>query len=362
MLTSLNEMYQWNNGLTKWVFVGNISGNKLRQLDCQDDGTNLVGTDDANAARKWNELSGLSASFSIEQSGTQFDWVILDPITDATKGKLLGLPGWRTWNAPSLGGGDPWYKYLPAGIDGTAKVTPQYIVDKTTSGVHRWEREDTSYQVTINQAGVSGSPFKVHYFGPSESAALGRITTPPVGNPETVPVKQISYDEENQNLWCIDSSNQPWRWDNTNQEWILSNVRGEGGFVGPIAEDAYADITAYLRLHRDFYVRTTFIDGVFRPLLIIFRDTLMMQLVLGTLSVHTTLAPEIIILEDPSASLRSGGPIILQPRIRPKQYLMRDGGRVREDGYVESLLIKYGIIASPDDINVFPASQFIMRR
>jgi hypothetical protein len=364
MLSSLNEMFQWNSTQSKWILVGNIAGNTLRQLDCQNDGTNLVGTDDVNAARKWNELSGLSASFSIEQSGTSFDWVILDPITDATKGKLLGLPGWRTWNAPSLGGGDPWYEYLPAGPDGTAKMTRQYFVDKTTEGIHRWEREDTSYQVSLNMSGTT-TPFNVYYFGPSESTALDRITDPPTAtlNIDDVNVKQISYDEDNQNLWSIDENNKPWRWDNTVGQWILSDVRGEGQFDGPIADDTYADVAALLRVQKNFYVRTKYVDGSFRPLLIIFKDTLMMQLVLGLLSIASTDDPEMIILDDPSAPHTPGGHILLQPRIRPIQYIQRGTHAIaREHGDLENLLVRYNIVASSDDVNVYAGRQFIMRR
>ena len=359
LITSLGEMYQWSNSQSKWIFIGLVS--KMRQMDSTSDGTRVYGTTDTNEARKWNMLTGDSAAFDAVQSGKSYDWVVLDPDTDAAKGKLVGLDAWEQWDEQS--GGSNWYTYLPAGISGSAEVEQVKLVDKTGSGISRWDRKDVNYRVTLNRAGTT-TPFNIYYFGDSETGVLAAVTDPDTAgkNIDDVNVAQISYDEDNKNLWAIDDSGYPWKWDNTNQEWVLANTRGPGSFEDPITDPQLVEAIDYFKTEDDFVVKTQYIDGVYSPVLIIFRNIKTMHLLLGTLSRADFSTVQIIILDGPDPRTQERHNLLLRPSSIPMRYVREDGGRdLVENDYLETLLVNNGVIASADATSILPSRHLRIR-
>jgi hypothetical protein len=350
---------RWDPVLLKWVPIA-FPTPTIRQMDCTTSGTYLIGTDISSIVRKWSETMGYLSPWSYPRGSEHFDWVKLDSLTYETKGLISGQDGaWKTWDPKSPLAGDPWYQYSPVGPLGEDKADTVLLVDRNSTRYKAWERGDDGYFVALNKSGMSGMPFKIYYYGDDEGYALSRITNPPIGstNIDTVLVKQISYDEVRKNLWCIDIFGSPWQWDNVAQQWILRNVKSDSTIV----TTPYTDLIKLLRTENQFYVRTSYIPGLLKPMLIVLRDTRIMHLILGDLSVEQMTSLDVIIL-----SKRRNSPfheILLQPRQTPQKIVRLDNTkRIRENGYLERLLMENGIIASPDAIGVYPATLSVIRR
>jgi hypothetical protein len=363
LIDSDGNVYKFDTTTNKFQLF-TISAPNMKQIDSKSNGSNVVGIDSSGIAKIWNGVFGFGSVWSDSRGSTQYDWVLIDPVTQETRGQVTGLGGaWESWDVPTLGVGDPWNKFLPAGLAGSNKIKDLFLVDKDAAFT-RWERGDTNYFVQLNLEGLSPNPFFIYYYGDDSDAALGRITDPPVltKNIDDVMVSQISYDDEFQNLWCVDSGGSPWQWDNVGQEWIQRNIKGDEGFQLP--GDRYQDVIDLLRIQNDFYIRTRYIDGVHTPRLIIFKDSYIMHLILGERS-RSNFDNEIdIVIFEASKKEKTGFHNILRlPKETPQKKVRIDStNRIRENHYLERLLISRNIIANADAINVFPAQHRIVRR
>lgn len=370
LITATKLILIYNYNINKWVSIGQVNDENIVQMDSLYTGSQVIGTDIAGNARSWNMQTAGASWWSKPRPGKKYDYVRLDPVTHATKGLKRNLKVWEEWDKPSPVGGDPWYKYKSAGPEGSLEMIQYLLVNKggtatraPYTGACRWDRGDTNHELTLNFNGTA-NPFNIYYFGTSEQAAIDRMTAPPLGttNIGTVFVKQISYDELYHNLWAIDIYGQPWQWDNVAQQWILRNVRGPGGYVPPLPPDPLADIKELIKEYNDYYIKTIYMEGAFRPIVIILRDSKMMQLILGELSTDDLDDLEVIILGRPAPSERFHN-ILLKPLETPQKIVRIDGGgRIAENYYLETLFLKHGIIASPNDLGAYPSEQLRIRR
>ena len=356
--SGMAELYRWDATALYWVIVANQTP-PVRQIDCLSDGTKLIGTDDSDIVRKWSEVPGWASPWTDPQSGS-FDWVIIDPVTEETRALIKDDEGaWLSWDVPTPVVSDPWYTHLPAGSDWSERMKTLWLVDRDVERFERWERGDMNYFVALNR-GSGTNPFYIFYYGDDEDQALSRITDPPLltHNIDDVVVSQISYDEQYQNLWCVDNVGTPWQWDNVEQEWIERSARSEDVLEGP-----YSAASNLFREDNDYYVRTTYIQGVYSPVLIVFRDTKIMHLILGELSrSDMSQTIDIIIFEEKERS-HDFHNVLLRPRETPQKIVRIDSGkRIRENHYLERLLIDNGIIADEFAISVFPAEHRLLRR
>jgi hypothetical protein len=355
LVTATKELLRWNSVSVKWDVIAIINGNNIRQFDSLSDGTRVVGTDTASKARQWNLLIHPASNWSSIRPGETYDWVRIDPITNESMGIPTSMPGWETWDPQTP---VSWDDYLPAGAPAAQKMKKMIVVDRANGVLHRWERDDIGQLVPLNRSGEA-SPFNIYYFGDDASAALSRMTAPPLAthNIDDVNVKQISYDELEQNLWGIDSDGRPWQWDNTEQQWILRNVRGPG------LEEEEHPLAILLRRLDDYYVQTVYIDGVLTPLIIVYTDTKIMHLVVGELSLGDGSAFDYVILGSPPAPERFHN-ILLRPKETPQKIVRDVDGqkRIRENHYLERLLINNNIVASAAAISVYPAEHRFIRR
>jgi len=354
LITGENEILKW--GGTRWEIQA-LTTPQIRQMDCLNDGSSLIGTDNSDHVKRWNGLTDFASHWSNPRGTTAYDWVMIDPITKRKEGLLAGgVDIWDFWGAPA--GGGAWNEYLPAGQQGSSKMKDLILVDSKSNFFSRWERGDDSYRVALNRSGEK--PFKIFYYGESPSYALTRMIDPPIGvNPDTVLVKQISYDETEQNLWAIDTENQPWQWDNDQQIWILRNLRGEEA-----ACITCCALRALLREQNSFYVRVKYVEGTYKPRILVFKDSQIMHLVLGERSIANFNDIECIIYdEEPDRPTGRFHNLLLKPKKTPQKIIRKDGeARISENHYLERLLLKHNIIADADAIGVYPAEHRIVRR
>ncbi|MBU1008140.1 hypothetical protein KKA53_03625 [Candidatus Dependentiae bacterium] len=381
LVTESKELYVWSPTLEKWQRAM-IMTPEIRQMDSLTDGTKLFGTDDSDNVWMWDGVSP-GGSWSETRPGKTYHWVMYDPVTDESKGLIKALENvWESWDKPSGGG---WNNYLPAGPEGSARMATLLLVDTTSTEFHRWQRGDAGYRVSLNRSGQT-TPFKIFAYTdnsvaknpPFESGTdnyvLERMIDAPtptpwldpgltVKNPDLVLAKQISYDEDEQNLWCVDENGWPWRWSNEYQGWILSRNRTALPLVEEDGGLPCCDIARLLRCTDDFYVRTTYIAGDYSPVVIIFKDTMIMHLIVGELSKANMKDVKFYVFEA-KAPDHNYHNILRLPKETPQKLVRVDGNvvRKRENHYLERLLIENGIVARPEDINLFPAEHRLIRR
>jgi len=385
LTTSLNELLYWNDTEQKWTRLMTLIP-EIRQMDCLGDGTKLMGTDDAGQAWLWNGSPAPGGSWSDPRPGKTYEWIILDPVTDERRGLIQGLDGvWESWDIPS----DPvWNTYIPAGPEGSQRMKTLLLVDTKSPEFHRWQRGDYGYRVALNRSGMT-TPFKIFAYTEDPDFVLARIVNPPsptpwldtpadtVKDPDLVFPKQISYDEVEQNLWCVDENGWPWHWNNEYQGWELRRDRGEAPYVPPIEEKPtdFDAVKRLLRIQDDFYVRTTYINGDYAPVVIIFKDNMVLHLILGERSRSVIQDLKVYIFEEKERAHKFHN-ILLLPHERPQKLVRLPqsagavGGvgekfvdsRIRENHYLERLFMANNIIADPRELGVYPAEHRLIRR
>ena len=361
LITNLNELLKWNETKNQWELSAKFTPD-MRQLDCLADGKRLVGTDTANKVRKWNGLDGTLSAWSQPRGAKEYEWVQHEHVTDATKGWLPGFPEIKTiesWDTPSLVPGDSWDKYLPIKAATAADPKkPRILIDKDANGYHRWHEKDIPYLIDRNQQ----SNFYIYYYGADEDEALTRMIDPPTSthNIDDIEIKTISYDEDDSNLWGIGTDGKPYHWDNTGQEWVLRDKRSE-----ELTESQKA-LQDLLRQEDDYYVRTTYIQGNYRPTLIILKDSLIMHLILGTLGSDVASELIIIIMESAKEKLHDFDNVLWRPRSRPQKIVHPNSDRmkkrIRENHYLERTLRSLNIIVSDDELGAYPSTHRRIRR
>lgn len=383
LVTESKELYVWNPTYEQWQRAM-VATPQIRQMDSLTDGTKLFGTDDSDKVWMWNGMSP-GGAWNETRPGQAYHWVIYDPVTDESKGLIESLEDvWEAWDEPS---GGAWNTYLPAGPVDTARMATLLLVDTKSPEFHRWQRGDVGYRVALNREGQS-IPFKIFaytdndvaknpWFEPTDDYVLERMIDPPdptpyldppdnnVTNPDLVLAKQISYDEDEQNLWCVDENGWPWRWSNEYQGWILSRDRSaipfEDDGVCRLCTPCY--FNKLLRCTDDYYVRTTYIEGDYRPVLIIYKDTMIMHLIVGELS-RSNMHDLTVYIFDPKKPDHKFHNILRLPKETPQKLVRLNGNvvRKRENHYLEQLLIKSNIVARHEDISVLPAEHQLIRR
>lgn len=362
------DLYRWNAITEEWVHVANLTP-KIRQMDCVKSGDKLTGTDTNKVAKLWSGILGYASPWSSPRGGTKYDWIGLDHVSEETRGLLEGFNGWETWNKPTLQFGEDWNKYLPTEPCENDRMKNFWLIDRDLAELRykRWERDDINHLVALNRGGTdNGKPFYIYAFSDDEDFVLSRITDPPINdrgidthNIDEVVVRQISYDEDHQNMWCVDVDGIPWQWDNVRQEWIKRDVRSEETFI---QEPPAFDVPQWLKEECRYYVRVNYVEGDYKPILLIFRETHEMHLYLGELSRSDMDSIEIVLCDPPRRDHKFHN-IELNPSETPQKIVRIDGGkRIRENHHLERLLINNGIIADEDQIGVYPVIQRIVRR
>lgn len=361
MVTDDNELMRWESSIKKWELIDPFAP-LMRQIDCLTDGTSLLGTDDVDHARLWNSLPWPASTWSSPRGSKEYDWVVIDHIDERRRGLVKGLvKAWESWN-----GGAPssWYDHLPTGTIGSQKMNNYWFVDKNVERFKRWERGDQNYYVALNQSG-QGTPFNVYCFSDDKEQVIDRITDPPLltHNIDDVMCRQISYDELQQNLWCIDKDGKPWQWDNVEQEWILRDRRKEGESTEEDdREQDWTPVINLLKEQSEFYIRTMYIDGEYTPYIIIFKDSRVIHFILGENSTASMEDIDIFILE-PKQRDHKFHTVLLRPHETPQKIVRVNGGkRIRENHLLERLFIQHNIIARHEDIGVYPAWHHRVRR
>lgn len=365
LINNKNEMFIWNNTIQKWQMY-TFQTPDIKQMDLKTTNSDLHGTDDNDKLWKWNHQYGFSSAWSKPKGETEYDWVKLNHSSDAVEGRLQGTGAWESWDAPSLEPGDPWFKYTPAGWLGSQEMKDHLLVSEKNDKHTRWERGDLSYRVALNQSDCS-SPFRIYYFGLKNNEAMDRLynsptyaATPNVGD---VFVKQISYDEDYQNLWGLDCDGVPWQWDNENQKWIKRDIRTEEGFVPEEKQPGkFDDITKLLKEQDDYYIHATYIKGDYKPVVLIFKDTYIIRLLVGERSRVTMHDISILVFEEPVRAHKYHH-ILLRPPQRPQKIVRIDGGkRVRENHLLERLMIQHEVVADHREVCFYPHSHIVTRR
>lgn len=358
LVSNDKRIYSWDSVALKWQLYA-IMTPDIRQLDALSDGSRIIATDKNNKVYNWNKVFGFGSAWDNVRNG--YEWVLHDPVTKTIRGKRADWKAvWEEWDKPEPQGGDTWNKFLPAGGEGEQKMKQFCFIDNDRKRSHRWERGDVGYSVALNQSGAT-TPFHIFYFGDEKNVALDRITDPPfpTHNIEDVFVKQISYDELYQNLWSVDKDGVPWRWDNVRQEWIKSDILGDEGFQ---PEPPPNPVVELLKEQNDFYIRTTYIDGDYTPVIIIFKDTMILHFVLGERSKADFHDARFVIFEKRKPNHKFHTTTLL-PKDTPQKIVRIDGGkRIRENHYLERLLIANNIIADDKAIGVYPWRHQIIRR
>lgn len=358
------DLYRWDPGTLLWVQVANLAP-QIKQMDSLNNGTKLIGSDTSSHAQLWSGVLGYASPWNPKNPSRQYSWVLHDPVSEESRGQIKGYDAlWEYWDKPSLTPSDPWNRYLPTEPSGNDRMRNMWLIDRdlVMSRYKKWERDDIDYFVTLNRGGTDGTkPFYIYAFSDDNQLLMDRITNPPVGdhNIDDVLVRQISYDEDNQNLWCIDVDGTPWQWDNVRQEWIMRNGRSEETFVQIPSND---NVPQWLREECQYYVRTLYVSGDYKPLLFIFRETHEMLLYLGELSSSDMDNLEIVVCDPPKKDHKFHN-IELQPRETPQKIVRIDGGsRIQENHHLEMLLQNMGIITSDLQIGVYPDDWAIVRR
>jgi hypothetical protein len=385
LITSLRELLYWNDTQQKWLRLMTLIPTGIRQIDCLGDGTKLMGTDGDGTLWGWNGVPTPGGLWTENRPGKKYDWVILDPVSDERRGLIQGLETvWESWDKPV--GGD-WNSYIPVGPESASRMETLILVDTKSPEFHRWQRGDFGYRVALNQSGQT-TPFKIFAYTEDPDRALDRVVNPPsptpwldspadtVKDPDLVLAKQISYDEQEKNLWCVDENGWPWHWNDEFQGWELRRTRGEAPYGPPVeVEDKYGEIRKLLCAQDDYYVRTTYIEGDYKPLVIIFKDSQIIHFILGEMSKSDIHDIQICIFEARKPQHNFDN-ILLLPKERPQKLvrLPKSAGsvggvgevklddRIRENHYLERLLIANGVIASQRDIGVYPAEHRLVRR
>lgn len=360
-----NDIFRWDPSINKWKRFA-VNTPEIKQMDCLNDGKGLFGTDNLGKAQKWNGLYGGASNWTHVKPDSRYDWVLHDHITNDVRGLLKGVDGsWEEIEQAAELASDPWDKQLPLGPAGSQRLRDIFFVSTDLDKYTRWERGDLNYFVTLNRGGGS-NPFHIYYYGENSADAFDRILEPgdftPTKNIEEVFVSQISYDEVEKNLWCIDSSGVPWQWHDGQQQWIKRDIVSDEGYVPE--EGNYEELISLLRTQNDFYINALYIKGEYKPRLIVFKDSHILQVVLGEKSsADWSTFIDYVIYEDKRKRDHSFHNLLLKPKETPQKIVRIDGAkRISENHYLERLLEEEGIIANPDDIGVYPSNLMIVRR
>lgn len=360
ILTESDELYKWDPVALHWVIQANLAPD-IKQLDILDSGKRLIGTQVNGIIREWSHVPAIGSAWSTPYgTSPTYTWVIHDPVTEETRGLLADFNfAWKTLETPTLEAGDPWYRFMPIGQDNDDAMESIWLIDKDPDRFKKWERGDINYFVTLNQSTGEG-PFNIYYYGANEDHALARVTEPVHidSNADDVKIKQISYSSDVRNLWCVATNGTPWRWDNEEQMWILSNARSDQWFEGEVD---YGPLTYLLCRTDDYRVQTVYIDGEFRPLLIVFSDNQTMRLIIGNSAREDMFEDfEYFILEDrPDNGFDH---VYLGEELNRKQVVRTNGRRaVRENSPLENALLQKGIIANLDENYIASGNRLIRR-
>lgn len=352
-ITFHHELLKWDQSLGLWIKVATATPD-LFMMDSETTGNNLLGIDTAKNLNLWNQSLDPNSVWTKLRLPQTYQWVNIDETHGKTKGKTVTEDAWQYWDEKTPSGGEPWYEYSPVKNKNESDARDKlYLLDKraASDSFHMWEETDLSYFIELNKQGAAGNYFDIHRYITDQDNVLDEITS----NPDNeYNIRLISLDEKNQNLWGVDSDNKVYQWYNPGQYWILRNLMQTPDNPAP-------EFTALLTKEKSFTVETTMVTGFTGLRLIIDPNRNTIYYVQG---LATTASDDndidIVLLEEITTVHRT-----IFSKSKRVNKIVRDfnvqGKTQREDGMIENLLIKHGVVGNISAIETFPGAQMIYR-